>query len=568
LASASSCKEDEDILQQEPLSAEITPLVQRQLEKEEEILHGKGVSDHTPVINSNVESTIVSMKGSGQPFPPSIRAFFDPRFGYDFSGVRVHNDSRAANLATSVNAKAFTIGRDVVFGAWQYKPESSGGRRLLAHELTHVVQQKNGGVEIQREETIAHECREGEGPPAMESDPEGKGPHLLIHRGETRKRSRRPSVGDAQQLLNRFLSQLKTGDFICEAGADTEEIQRIRKRLNQDPLEVDCRFGPNTYLVTVMFQRCVFPKDPSEWDGKIGPKTWPQLDKLRTTTPPPSPPSTPPVQPPPTPTPGKCHWPPQNPTLTPVPQKYSSIDPILLSKLKASYIAHRGGGSTPGNDFLANGFWGCDPADKCSWPQTLWEALDKMGPDALDTINRVCDSTKLYSFLWPNIERIRDVWTLSSSFGFEFFTTDETSLEEAIKRCNDFCRDDPWAECEYHHCQRCYREVGRLNVEGLHVCFGKGLYPNIHIDPHQIAERKEQNGMCKIDWIAWGRHAIDVVAPGWDGQTACVIAQGACFRPGGLPSDDDIRQYNEYCRKQTGYKGPDIRPDCEKEKSQ
>ncbi|MDH3976490.1 MAG: DUF4157 domain-containing protein [Deltaproteobacteria bacterium] len=76
--------------------------------------------------------------------PESTRSFFEPRFGADFSGVRVHTDRNASHLARSVNAKAFTKGRDVVFGSGQYSPESPGGKRLLAHELTHVVQQDHG----------------------------------------------------------------------------------------------------------------------------------------------------------------------------------------------------------------------------------------------------------------------------------------------------------------------------------------------------------------------------------------------------------------------------------------
>ncbi len=67
----------------------------------------------------------------------------EPRFGHDFSRVRVHTGSKAVTSATTVNALAYTVGRDVVFGAGQYAPNTSDGKRLLAHELTHVVQQDN-----------------------------------------------------------------------------------------------------------------------------------------------------------------------------------------------------------------------------------------------------------------------------------------------------------------------------------------------------------------------------------------------------------------------------------------
>ena len=84
---------------------------------------------------------IQSIKGTGHPLSASERAFFEPCFGTDFGDVRVHSDTRAAHVAQSVNARAFTLGRDVVFGAGQYALGASEGRRLMAHELTHVVQQ-------------------------------------------------------------------------------------------------------------------------------------------------------------------------------------------------------------------------------------------------------------------------------------------------------------------------------------------------------------------------------------------------------------------------------------------
>lgn len=79
--------------------------------------------------------------------PESARKYFEPRFGHDFSSVRVHNDSSAADSAKAINARAYTLGSDVVFGAGHYKPETGEGRSLLAHELTHVVQQQAGNEE-------------------------------------------------------------------------------------------------------------------------------------------------------------------------------------------------------------------------------------------------------------------------------------------------------------------------------------------------------------------------------------------------------------------------------------
>jgi len=81
------------------------------------------------------------LRSPGQPLEPDTRAFMEPRFGHDFDQVRVHTDARAAESARAVDALAYTVGRNVVFGAGRYAPGKSTGRKLLAHELSHVVQQ-------------------------------------------------------------------------------------------------------------------------------------------------------------------------------------------------------------------------------------------------------------------------------------------------------------------------------------------------------------------------------------------------------------------------------------------
>jgi hypothetical protein len=86
----------------------------------------------------------------GQPLDPATRAFMEPRFGHDFSKVRVHSDPAAATSARSVNALAYTVGSDVAFDTGRYAPHSSEGRHLLAHELAHVVQQQGSGASFQR----------------------------------------------------------------------------------------------------------------------------------------------------------------------------------------------------------------------------------------------------------------------------------------------------------------------------------------------------------------------------------------------------------------------------------
>jgi hypothetical protein len=81
------------------------------------------------------------LRSAGQPLDPAARAALEPRFGHDFSRVRVHADERAAESAYAVNSLAFTVGNHIVFGKGRYTPETKAGECLLAHELTHTIQQ-------------------------------------------------------------------------------------------------------------------------------------------------------------------------------------------------------------------------------------------------------------------------------------------------------------------------------------------------------------------------------------------------------------------------------------------
>ena len=134
------CSECEEELHRQPM------------EEEEELLQTKEVSGSTREINSATESQINNIRRGGQSLPESVQAFFEPRFGQDFSQVRIHTDSQASESANAVNALAYTIGQDVVFGGGQYSPGTESGKKLIAHELTHVVQQKaDGSNYIQRD---------------------------------------------------------------------------------------------------------------------------------------------------------------------------------------------------------------------------------------------------------------------------------------------------------------------------------------------------------------------------------------------------------------------------------
>ncbi|MCP4132603.1 MAG: DUF4157 domain-containing protein [bacterium] len=104
----------------------------------------KRSSGYSVAVDSGVESGIRNMKGGGQPISSQDRRYYEARFNRDFSGVRIHTGNKANQLSKAINARAFTTGKDIFFAKGEYSPETTKGKRLMAHELTHVVQQGNG----------------------------------------------------------------------------------------------------------------------------------------------------------------------------------------------------------------------------------------------------------------------------------------------------------------------------------------------------------------------------------------------------------------------------------------
>ncbi len=148
------CTECEEELHRQPIKEgeeELQAKLRRQpIEEEEEFLQPKAHPGDQPDLTPEAELGVTALRGGGRPLPESLRAFFEPRFGHDFAQVRVHTNDSAAGAAKAVSARAFTVGRDVVFGQGEYSPGTAAGRRLLAHELTHVLQQQKGRIGVQR----------------------------------------------------------------------------------------------------------------------------------------------------------------------------------------------------------------------------------------------------------------------------------------------------------------------------------------------------------------------------------------------------------------------------------
>ena len=139
-------EEEEEELQAKP-SAGADGLLQRQeMEEEEEMMQPKTAGGGALAAGSSggdagLGGEVAALQGGGREMAAPERAFFEPRFGRDFGGVRLHTGARADRLARDVGALAFTVGGDIAFRSGAYRPESSAGKTLIAHELTHVVQQ-------------------------------------------------------------------------------------------------------------------------------------------------------------------------------------------------------------------------------------------------------------------------------------------------------------------------------------------------------------------------------------------------------------------------------------------
>ena len=103
-------------------------------------------------LGPGLEGAVRSIRGQGRPLEPSTRAYFEPRFGRDFSRVQVHSGERAGKLARALGARAFAVGDDLVFGRGEYRPGSWEGKTLLAHELSHVLQQRGRPATLRRKE--------------------------------------------------------------------------------------------------------------------------------------------------------------------------------------------------------------------------------------------------------------------------------------------------------------------------------------------------------------------------------------------------------------------------------
>ena len=190
-------------------------------------------------------ASLSNLDGHGQPLPVALLGELEPRFGYDFRDVRVHTDAHAGDSARAFDALAYTYGRHVVFGAGQFDPSSAKGRRLIAHELAHVVQQRATGASLQRKEG------DDQDPPKMSVS------------GDAERKSPSGGVAIANGKLEWDLKYI---------GKDTEVTQGTGMQFNMvlgKDVEFNASFTPTagaSSCPTITFMQSVQPTIGGLWD--------------------------------------------------------------------------------------------------------------------------------------------------------------------------------------------------------------------------------------------------------------------------------------------------------------
>ena len=147
---------DEEMMQTKPLIQKMGGMDEKS--QEENPLMMKSESGGG-VATESLSTRLSQSKGQGSPLPVETNSFMSKAIGNDFSNVRVHTGSEAIQMNQGLNARAFTHGNDVYFNKGEYSPRTDGGKKLLAHELTHVVQQGGDNQSTTDFKSKLHPCR-------------------------------------------------------------------------------------------------------------------------------------------------------------------------------------------------------------------------------------------------------------------------------------------------------------------------------------------------------------------------------------------------------------------------
>ncbi|EDX77787.1 hypothetical protein MC7420_3111 [Coleofasciculus chthonoplastes PCC 7420] len=212
-------------IQRESLAQSITPVVQRRLSEQVQTqgLVQRAFQAGGTEASEDLESRLNASKGGGSPLSEDVRGFMEPRFGSDFSGVRVHTGGEAVQMNQELGAQAFTHGQDIFFNQGKYNPGSTDGKLLLAHEMTHVVQQTGAVSPKQEQQSIQSESSAHKVPGYLQSIFSSQQGNTALYRKE---------LQDFQQVnsnktLDQYQSQLQEPNQRVEI-TQTAPLQQAR----------------------------------------------------------------------------------------------------------------------------------------------------------------------------------------------------------------------------------------------------------------------------------------------------------------------------------------------------
>ena len=176
------------------------------------------------------------LRSPGRPLEPSVRTAMEPRFSHDFSNVKVHTDSKAAESARAVNALAFTVGSQVVFAQGQYRPESAQGRHLIAHELAHVVQQADasGPIRLGLDQRLEAEADTAAASENQRAQVRHNGPAALAAKRESYAEIRKRVVEELGRPMPVILISM-IADLDDATRARLAEDKEVKERLAKLP---------------------------------------------------------------------------------------------------------------------------------------------------------------------------------------------------------------------------------------------------------------------------------------------------------------------------------------------
>ncbi len=198
-----------------------------------------------PLLSSIVDT---ALRAPGQPLDPATRAFMEPRFGHDFSRVRIHSDDYAAEAAQALNARACTVGQDIIFGGGQYTVENTTGQQLLAHELAHTLQQSGKTPVLSSKSTLSD--------PGHPSEVEAERAAAAVSSGQSFQVSQsvtdtvvsraRLDIGDIRQDIHEGLhTPVQLYSWLHVMGERSGEVGRSAAPAGQADLPIEAVFFPS-----------------------------------------------------------------------------------------------------------------------------------------------------------------------------------------------------------------------------------------------------------------------------------------------------------------------------------